>query len=75
MLLIHDAKTADFDGNEADDGEIGETATDTSCGSFRGPVAGHHGDEEKIKDIRGEKPHYIGDIVRCDEDGPHRHAG
>ncbi len=75
FVFTHNADTADFDGNSAFDGEAGETAADTWDGSFRGPVAGHHGDEEKIVVIRWDGPHYIGDIVRWDEDGPTRHAG
>ncbi len=64
-----------MDGNLSFVGEAGETATYIVKEAFRGSPKEHHSDDEKIMDVRHDGSHYIGDIVRWDEDGHPRHAG
>ena len=72
---IYDVSIVDPDGNPVDDGETGEIVIDISGGRPCGLAVGYYGDEEKTKEVWGEKFYHTGDTAWRDEDGFYWYVG
>ena len=72
---IYNVSIVDPDGNPVDDGETGEIVIDISGGLPCGLAVGYYGDEEKTKEVWGEKYYHTGDTAWRDEDGFYWYVG
>ncbi|MBR5222931.1 MAG: AMP-binding protein [Clostridia bacterium] len=72
---IYNVSIVDPDGNPVDDGETGEIVIDISGGRPCGLAVGYYGDEEKTKEVWGEKYYHTGDTAWRDEDGFYWYVG
>jgi acetyl-CoA synthetase len=72
---IYNVSIVDPDGNPVDDGETGEIVIDISGGRPCGLAVGYYGDEEKTKEVWGEKFYHTGDTAWRDEDGFYWYVG